>query len=77
MELVEDPRGCTLFAMHGIVRTDIPKGSEAAAPSSKSASAFVPAGEVTIAPGWRIGPAVAQLKGVEMTINHGDVQVKP
>lgn len=58
LELAGDPFVYTLFAMHGIVRTDAPA---AEAPAKKGTTGFVPLGELLAAPGWKNGPAVAEL----------------
>ena len=53
MELAEDPSVYTLFAMHGIVRTD--------EPPARTKEAFVPLGDLLMPPGWKNGPLLSEL----------------
>jgi nitrite reductase/ring-hydroxylating ferredoxin subunit len=61
LELATDPAVYTLFAMHGIVRTE--GATEPAPPPAppKISSGFVPLGNLTMAPGWKSGPQVSEL----------------
>jgi len=61
LELVEDAFVFTLFAMHGIVRTDAATPAMETPAPQKVSTGFVPLGDVLAAPGWKNGPAVADL----------------
>jgi nitrite reductase/ring-hydroxylating ferredoxin subunit len=57
LELATDPAVYTLFAMHGIVRTDAPPEPGPA----KIQGGFVPLANLTMAPGWKSGPKESEL----------------
>jgi nitrite reductase/ring-hydroxylating ferredoxin subunit len=59
MELAAYPSVYTLFAMHGIVRTE---ASPAEPPKPEGSTGFVPLGNLMLAPGWKMGPPAAELK---------------
>ena len=58
MELADDPSVYTLFAMHGIVRTDNPPEPP---PPPKTSTVFVPLTDLLLAPGWKNGPRMTDL----------------
>jgi len=73
MELAQDPTVFTLFAMHGIVRTDAPAEETAPPPPARVASGFVPLGDLMVAPGWKNGPALTELaEGKPFRLDFGD-----
>jgi len=59
MELATDSAVYTLFAMHGIVRTDSTAAEEP--PPAKTSAGFVPLANLMLAPGWKSGPPVSEL----------------
>lgn len=64
IELAEDQSVYTLFAMHGIVRTDAPTEDAEPAPPPpppKISTGFVPLGDLLMAPGWKNGPQLTEL----------------
>lgn len=61
LELAGNLSVYTLFAMHGIVRTESADAAPDVSPSPKSSNGFVPLGDLRMAPGWRIGPLLAEL----------------
>jgi nitrite reductase/ring-hydroxylating ferredoxin subunit len=70
MELAADPLVYMLFAMHGIVRTDAPPEPV------KGGGGFVPLGNLMMAPGWKNGPAVAELsEGKPFRLDIGETSI--